>query len=504
MEGRSPARVRNELMAGIVDVLQEAATVRHPGSRDLWLTMLEQELLVPVPPIGTDALRPALLRLLDTCNGVRDGLSCMVRSLAYVEQQSSAVSALWRLVDEWEAVDFFDKADLHLLRPALRSMGAPGLTTLARRASRSRTQELPAWCDNGWQVFLRLAGGNTADGELPASMAFLVLAADRLVEQGRQEAAELLRRWNRHKAQDWGLQNELAAWERAGFTPATPSLVPAYLLIQFEPDGIDSEHYHMSHWRQSDAEGWHPVPGETVALHRDQLPGEVERLVEQVEEQWADLRQPVIVEFILPWELLNEPVEWWSKESSSGSPTPLVMDYPVLIRSLERLRKAAWHRPWHGKWRQLREFPADSHAHWSRPDGGTAYFFHLERELKEDEQAVCLVLSRPPDDDADVGRQELLAALRAGVPAVIWHRAGSDDPAHREAFSEIVQERGLSSLVERTAKWRRDALALGPDGWDGHVGRHIALLLDDPERKPGPANSGQVPVPPRERPDPAP
>lgn len=494
MEGRNPARVRNELVAKVVDVLQESATLRHPTSADLLVTMLSQELGAPVEPLQNRTLRPYLLQLVEVCARIPDGLPCLVRCLGYVEEQSVTVLALRRLVDEWEAVDFFDGADLHPLRPDLTELrSSAALAAMARRASRSRTQELPAWCDTGWAVFLRLAGGNSAARELPVSMAFLSLAADQLVEDGLREAAERLRRWNRAQARVWGFEDQMAEWQHDSITDQPASLMPAYLMIQFEPDGVDPDRYYLSHWRQSDAESWHPLPGETLHLHRDDLPAEVDTLIEQTEERWSDLRQPVVLEFILPWELLGEPVEWWHKEADSASPTPLVMDYTVLIRSFERLRKAAWHRPWHNKWRQFKERPAETHSYWNRP--GHSHF-HLERELKEDEQAVCLVLSEPPGTDSATSRQEYLAGLRAGVPAMIWHRGDCSDPAFKEAVAEIVQDRGLAGLLERTGRWRKEALAMGPEGWDNHVGRHLAILLDDPERKPEPPGPAHVPVKP--------
>ncbi|MCX4669674.1 hypothetical protein OG453_23825 [Streptomyces sp. NBC_01381] len=491
---RSPARVRNELVADIVDVLQESSTVRQGNSADLWVSMLNKELSSPVEPLRGEALRPWLLRLVEHCAQIPDGLPCLVRCLGYLEQRSSAIASLLRLVDEWEAMDFFDGADLHPLQPVLREIrSTSALAALARRASRSRTQELPAWCDTGWAVFLRLAGGNSAAKELPVSMAFLALAADRLVEEGNMEAAEDLRRWNRQQARAWGLEEKMADWQRGVVDQHAPQppMVPAYLMIQFEPDGVDPDRYFLSHWRQSDAEGWHPVPGETLHLHRDDLPAEVETLIEQTEERWSDLRQPVVLEFILPWELLGEPVEWWHKESSTLSPTPLVMDYSVLVRSFERLRKAAWHRPWHNKWRQLKERPAESHPYWKQPEQS---HFHLERELKEDDHAVCLVLSQPPGTDSRSSHQEFMAGLRAGVPAMIWHRGDCGDPAFREAVADLVQDRGLSGLLNRAGNWRKEALALGPEGWDNHVGRHLAILLDDPERRPGPPGPDRAPV----------
>ncbi|MFF3347293.1 hypothetical protein [Streptomyces sp. NPDC002779] len=483
---RGPERVRNELAVAIVDTLQESATVKQASSRELWREMLAGELGSPVEPFSGDRLRPWLLQVVKACMTVVDGTACLVRSLEYVEQQSASVAALWPLVDEWEAVDFFNSADLGHLRPVLESVRSAELAAMARRASRSRVQELPSWCQTGWQVFLRLAGENSPPGELPPSMAFLALSADRLMEEGRAEAAEELRRFNRGRAQELCVEDRLAEWQHSEFPQPPPSLVPAYLMIQFEPDRNEADRYYLSHWRQSDSEGWHPVRGETVHLGRAELPGAVELLIEESEERWADLRQPVILEFVLPWELLNEPVEWWAKDSGHPEPTPLAMDYPVFVRSLERLQRAAWHRAWHHKWRQLKERPADSHPHWGRPPQDGAYFFHLERELKEDRQAVCLVLSEPPGDDSGTGRREVLAGLRAGVPAMIWHRTDCSDAGFQDAIGEILQDRGLGSLAESVCKWRNDALALGPERWDGHVGRHLAILLDDPERKPGP------------------
>ncbi|MGV9450069.1 VMAP-C domain-containing protein [Streptomyces sp. NPDC003635] len=489
MRGRSPERVRNELVVAIVDTLQESATIKQVNSRELWRDMLAGELAAPVEPFGGQGLRPWLLQVVKGCTAVEYGAACLARSLEYVEQQSATVAALWPLVDEWEAVDFFGGVDLAELRPVLESLRSPDVASMARRASRSRVQELPAWCETGWQVFLRLAGENSPPGELPPSMAFLALCAAKLMEEGRPAGAEELRRFNRGRAQELRLGGLLAEWQHSEVPQPPPSLVPAYLMIQFEPDLNETDCFYVSHWRQSDSAGWHPVRGETARLCRAELPGAVERLIKESEERWADLRQPVILEFILPWELLNEPVEWWSKEAAHPEPTPLTMDYPVLIRSLERLQRGDWHRPWHHKWRQLKERPADSHPHWSQPAEDGAYFFHLERELKEDRQAVCLVLSEPPGEDSGTGRREVLAGLRAGVPAMIWHRNDCSDSAFQDAISEILQERGLGSLAESVGKWRNDALALGPAGWDGHVGRHLAILLDDPERKPGPAGA---------------
>ncbi|MDH6214842.1 hypothetical protein M2283_002125 [Streptomyces pseudovenezuelae] len=481
MEGRNAARVMNELKADVVTVLQESDTMRHPTSIDLLVTMLGQELGSPVDFTRGEVLRPWLLQLANFCADFPDGMPCLLRCLQYVEQRTTSVNALGRLVDEWEAANFFEWADMHPLRPLLQEMRSSSeMAGLARQASSSRIQKLPPWCDTGWAVFLHLAGNNSATNEPPVSLAFLALAARRLMDEGKPEAAEHVRRWIRVLARMSKTEDLMAEWQ---VREPLSVVSDAYLMIQLEPDGVDPGAYYLSHWWQSDTEGWHPVPGETLHLRRAELPGEVENLIEQTEERWSDLRQSIVLEFILPWELLDEPVEWWQKESSSDSPTPLVMDYKVVLRSFERLRRAAWHRPWHHKWDQLNEKPAESKVHEGRPGDSQ---FHLERLLKADRSTVCLVLSEPPGGDSASSRQEFMAGLRAGIPAMIWHRGDCSDPAFREAVSEILQERALGGLEEWFERWRSAALAKGPEGWDNHVGRHLAILYDDPERRPGP------------------
>ncbi len=481
-----PRGVRELLVKRIADVVQSSLSVRHSTSRSLLVSMLESELGLPLA-LPENPLWVWAHDLVRTCTEQPDGLGYLVRCLQYIEQESSAVTALWPLWDEWEAFQFFDHADLYVLRPVLdRVTGRTKLTAFARRASRSRVQELPLWCETGWHVFLRLAGEATHAGELPPSLAFLVLVADRMTNEGQSTDALLLRRFNRQQASSLGAEVQLADWDRREFSQWTPRRAYRSLLVQFEPDRVETDGYYLSHWRQADLEGWHPVHGGTDRHSREELPEAVRSVVRAMEEQWFDVREPVNLEFVLPWELLNEPVEWWLKDGEHPDPTPLALDHSVVVRSLERMGRGAWHRPWFTKWRQLTERPERSHAFWSRTGGDDSYPFHLERELKEDSNAVCLVLSAPPGDDSGADRREVLAGLRAGVPIMIWDRRGLMDAAFSHAVAELVEDLRPDRLMQRVTKLRYEALALGPEAWDSHVGRHLVLLLDDPERRPGP------------------
>jgi hypothetical protein len=164
------------------------------------------------------------------------------------------------------------------------------------------------------------------------------------------------------------------------------------------------------------------------------------------------------------------------------------MDYPVVIRSLERLRTPRWHRAWHQRWQRLQAAPATTRVYWSRPSGED-YFTRLETELKSDERVVSLILSEPPTVANRTGQQEVEAALRAGLPVIVWHRQDCTSPAFREGVTRLISDAGLAQLPARAKELRLEALRLEPKVRQDHIGRHLTVLWCDPERKPDPVGS---------------
>jgi hypothetical protein len=122
--------------------------------------------------------------------------------------------------------------------------------------------------------------------------------------------------------------------------------------------------------------------------------------------------------------------------------------------------------------------------YWSRPSGAE-YFVRLTTQLHSDECVVSLVLSEPPEPGNKIAAKEINAALRAGIPAIIWHRIDCSSPEFREAVTTMVADGALVQLPERVAELRRAALQFG-GATSGHPGWEIALLWDDATRFPEP------------------
>jgi hypothetical protein len=257
--------------------------------------------------------------------------------------------------------------------------------------------------------------------------------------------------------------------------------VTTYLIFQFEPDGVDRNLCLMSWWRQGDIMDAEFEPGERRLLSRSELEPVVEEVISEVEAALAMRSGLIAIEFILPLDMLNIPVDRWHKESNSALPKPLAMDYSITLRSLERLRTSQWHRVWHRRWEVMLREPKASRAHWSASRGAD-HLGRLEAALAADEQVAALVLSEPPRTSGEVGRHEVAVALRAGLPVVIWNRSVRPDRGS-EALRAFLENGVLADLPRRVRRLRLDALG-EPNDRDEHLGRNLAVLWDNPERQP--------------------
>ncbi|WP_410816455.1 effector-associated domain 2-containing protein [Micromonospora sp. 050-3] len=479
----SGEQVRHRIQTVLVGVLERTRLMRGQASRQLLVEQL-QDRLGPFSLREHPELRLQMAELVRACSRRADGLQILVETVEHLEPGTEEVVRLQRLRDEWEAVEVLTEEDWSRLRPLLSNLVPVNLTVLYQRATEHRSPGPPSWCVDAWQAFVHLAGQNAGPDGLPPSMAFLALLEDQVDAQD----ARWLRLRNGRVATGQGLTSQLedrrAYLQRGGEQPMGTT---AYLVVQVEPhldpDGSDDT-YALSHFRQwYGADSWHSRQGEPRLVRLHDLEREVERVIEQMEIEWSDRTGTVVVEFVLPWELLNVGVDRWRKEIDSSRPIALAMDYPVVVRSLERLRTRRWHRAWHQRWRQLLAAPAHSVVFWSQPSGKD-YFTRLETELKADDRVVSLVLSEPPTQRGETGQQEIEAALRAGLPVIIWHRGDCTSAEFREAVSSLVNDGGLGQLPMRAKELRHQALQLEPALRDGHIGHHLTILWDDPERRP--------------------
>ncbi|GAB7185283.1 hypothetical protein ATKI12_5114 [Kitasatospora sp. Ki12] len=204
------------------------------------------------------------------------------------------------------------------------------------------------------------------------------------------------------------------------------------------------------------------------------------------------------VEFLLPWSLLGHPAELWPMDEDDY---PVGMHFPVIVRSLDRIRAAFWHTAWKNKWRALeatlencgQDTVADLPGWFVHTEGAapldaevTGRTLHIggtkgdvRRWLDSRPLTAVLALSFPyayhPKRRA-VPYQAVKDAVREGIPVMIWRRDTDGSPTELHVLLGELAAGQLAGLAAHVQRRRRAASE--DDRTD--LGHHITLLWDEP------------------------
>ncbi|MCX5204505.1 serine protease [Streptomyces sp. NBC_00237] len=496
-----------------VDCLQDDATLR-----DL-MVHFGVTLRTAGDRLTGKSLRLLVLQLMTELRQRPEGLALLVEYLEVLDGSTKAIKDLKVFVAALE-VELFLDGQWNELFSLLESVRVPHLWRRYARFLRGLGHVgAPALCTEPWAVFLHAASLNSRPGEsLPCFRVLRELLAAGAVgaeersailawalandpspvpdpapaeAEGRNQCAEE-REAEEEEAEEEEAEEEKAAEEPEGEAgPPSVWRPDGYLIVRLQPllDAAPGSDALLSHW-------WRVPNGEQLRgpdrrIDLRDAEYEVRRLLRHVEgaedyPQSADLA----VEFVLPRDWLGLGVERWRKDASQGVEGVLGEEHHVVLRSLERLNRRDVHVRWARRWSAFVDGRA-GRVHWFPEDG--------RQHLLSDPPPAVVVLSAPPGGGRSTegergGLDELSEALRAGVPVVLWDRRGERDPAFRNALNQLLTEhdpRQLPGLVR--------ALRTSPGMSDAEeyfsVGRHVALLWDDPDRMPV-AHTGAVAVPP--------
>jgi hypothetical protein len=293
---------------------------------------------------------------------------------------------------------------------------------------------------------------------------FLVRFAASSDDKGIQDR---LWEWVNAVAPLWGAEiDELQALDM--------SLRRTYVLLRLEPDLLD-DRLLVTGWKYEGSDGRQAVTA-SEPWSRDRLAVEVNRLIDGFDPDEDPV--PPVIEFLVPLAMLD--ANWEALQMRiSGRETQIGTVCPVVVRSLDRLADPDRRECWRTTWKELSA-------------RGDAY----------DETAICWVESTPTSElfDAAILRTHLCAALAyartcdpqqdpvlraaldAGTPVALWHRASAARQARRTALENVLRNRGLRDLPDVVFRQREAAHSDGAAA--DHAGRDLVLLWDDPERVP--------------------
>ncbi|MEU4527207.1 hypothetical protein AB0F49_03170 [Micromonospora ureilytica] len=496
MTSPRPDDIRQDIEDELVEVLAAIRSMQQPSSRRQLVETFRRRAKGRVEVDDHDSPRRQAVALAAACITAPHLLTTLGGVVALLEPGADARHALERIRYEIEASDLLNSNEWSELRPLLLAVTLASMDRFLQQASAHRVDSLPAWCSNAWDAFVFLIGHNSPPSGLPSDMAFLALVE----REVSPPVAESIRHRNQRVARRLGLTADLEQRRVAVNEGSGQPERYVYLVIQIEPDlEPGSDRYSVSYYRQwHGGQAWYSRrQGQFVEIPYQRLESTIEEIVRTMETSWSGQRSDVAVELVLPKELLNEDIAWWRKEQATEDldQKVLAMDYPVVIRSLDRLRRPEWHGEWERRWRRLGTEPSLTRVYHSKPSGSD-YHTRMEADLSDDPYYTALLLSEPPTVTNASGMKEVMTGLRAGLPVIVWHRT---KPANAQLWQEIrdlTAAGGITDLPARLRRSRLAALKLEPGQRDLHHGRHLVVLWDDPTRTPEPRSIDDMGVDP--------
>lgn len=307
-----------------------------------------------------------------------------------------------------------------------------------------------------------------ADG-LPPLLAFL----EGLSRQLPEDAASDLRGWVDEFALRDDIPRHLISRLRLSQPRADEEEPTSYLLAELLDFGADEARYlSQVTLLRGNRRDWPPnarvLHGATTPLDVTEIP----RLFDSVlDDMWElpdiDIDE-LVIEFLLPLELLSLAVDQWQVQAEELA-HPLCVEHHVVVRYRDRSRVKRGYGQWREKTRRLREGKAT--VRWADPNDNAATG-RLFNELFRG-GAPCLALEQPPVLSRSLGGDAVSAGIRAGVPVIIWCR----DKASAGSFAaQLGAHLGQQSVLDVPALVQRMRSDFVTSSFP--PGGHITLVWD--------------------------
>jgi len=179
-------------------------------------------------------------------------------------------------------------------------------------------------------------------------------------------------------------------------------------------------------------------------------------------------------EFVLPFAMFDVAVDEWCFDDGRE----IGLNSQVVIRSLDRLRYPLGEDDWKRRSACLGDLGDVPPEKLVRRSGSAMSPF---RSLTELDPLILLTLDeayRPPESWTDP--DELLDAIKGGLPGALWYRRGGDPEALLNLALAETARAALHRLPGEVLRMRQEAHAAGPQD----LRRYISLFWDDFDTRP--------------------
>ncbi|MET9382100.1 hypothetical protein ABZY09_13680 [Streptomyces sp. NPDC002928] len=324
-------------------------------------------------------------------------------------------------------------------------------------------------------------------GNIPPLVRFVLTLADRSAPQDRRR----LREWALAVADRLGIPadrlDDPAAPDRARQRETVTLVLRLQLFLPARPE------YLLSVWLGHGDRQWIPLVHDDEPQRVDQISARVTDFLSTAYEY--DRAGPNRVEFMLPRELMNLPVDQWLVRTDPDGPErPLGCLCPVVVRDLGRQVDPYRRELWEQKWRRLWSGHIDrSSSLLLDARDASVGSYDLERRLESALTVLAGGTSAREERGASLP-QYLERAVESGVPIMLWDRRGDPETSWfvREQLAPRLADAAELTMLPHTLLDLRRRSEARDDAYRPFA--HVALLWDDPEHSPVRADTFRAPL----------
>jgi len=294
------------------------------------------------------------------------------------------------------------------------------------------------------------------------------------------------------------LQQQLQDWLKQNVDNVAPLLTQIqaktdpeqfYLMVWIQPSQQKKNCYFIKAWLaipRPSTQGesnydYEPISlanTETEPVSLTQIPQLLKEILIQSSQKCA--MSDLTLEFLLPRQLLNHEVDRWEIEISEDLFIPIGVECSVVVRSEERLSPnyCLKKKDWQKKWQRLKRL---NHYLSSKVvASGDCAWNQLYVELRKEDILGCTLAKVPQP----TGKESVFnIILGTAIPLAIWVRCNL---AHLNCAEELSQLLSccISELPTTIQGKRAAAFASHPHLRGLHIGSHLSLMWEDPDRVP--------------------
>ncbi|GAB3835679.1 hypothetical protein ACFPIJ_47470 [Dactylosporangium cerinum] len=454
-----------EELRGLVDAFLVIDNMYVENHRTLLVELVEQDLgtrtISNRRAFGSTA-RHDVFEIIQGLAGQPTGLTVMCQALRLIEPESSEVAAFEALCRKYRPAPLLTDGERQSLHEILGGLPSPPELESAVRFALDRgdVPRLAAHLD----LYVAV---EELEARVSAQPLFRFL--ERLVADTADDGSTAdLTEWCDQHAAKLGITDAWLTKLRTELGTA-PRSSPTGLIIQLLPDAADDQRFYPTIWLY-EHQRFHRISDDFA----EPCPlGEVERLAaELIDKHIHPVGGEAFIEFILPCDRLNEPVETWRAGTTDGGSAEIGVLYKVVVRVLDRLDFVAGGTAARAAWR----FDRLSSSRTYDPAVVTWFDSHHD---EVSEEWLCVALVAP---EVRYSQRPLQSVVRSGAPAAIWHRDHRSLLERRAALDSILLTRPVSMLPDIVRQQRKAAKR--PLAPEHHAGRGVVLLWEDPSRTP--------------------